>query len=362
MNFDHEKHKEQPFSHLGERQHELINQAKTLWRKVRRRPNHPEIQKFAEILFEIYISGVSYDRLKKMIGPSQSYICELFKRFNLTPRKCFEKTRYAGDPHRIYTIENPDFFSQIDNEEKAYWLGFLFADGNIVSRHGRPTGVRLRLAYHDKDHIELFSKCIGTHTPIKTIYSNKKKQAHLSIWNVKLAGDLSKLHIQANRGNTNLEPPALPSHLMRHFWRGVFDGDGSLQQSKRAKMPLGGISADLCGNLKTVLSYADFVKRELGYELTINRNGKSTVCFVARCHGPRALRIIELLYKNSDTGLYRKKSHAEFLIRKLEELLELGGRFATKSNGQIYLRYPPKYSEQNYAETEQAHNLRLSVS
>ena len=34
---------------------------------------------------------------------------------------------------RIYTL-NEDFFSEIDNEIKAYWLGFIYADGNISIR------------------------------------------------------------------------------------------------------------------------------------------------------------------------------------------------------------------------------------
>jgi len=39
------------------------------------------------------------------------------------------------------SINNPSFFNQIDSEEKAYWLGFLAADG-AISR-----GRRLEITY-----------------------------------------------------------------------------------------------------------------------------------------------------------------------------------------------------------------------
>ena len=57
------------------------------------------------------------------------------------------------------------FFNIIDTEHKAYWLGFLTADGYISSKR---TAVELCLAEIDKHHIELFKEDIkSSHKIIK---------------------------------------------------------------------------------------------------------------------------------------------------------------------------------------------------
>ena len=44
-------------------------------------------------------------------------------------------------------------FDVIDTEEKAYWLGFLFADGNISSSEDK---LEINLSATDVDHLEKF--------------------------------------------------------------------------------------------------------------------------------------------------------------------------------------------------------------
>ena len=58
---------------------------------------------------------------------------------------------------------NDNYFEQIDSEEKAYWVGFLYGDGHI-SDHT----VYLCLQTRDKGHIIKFLKAINADTvPIK---------------------------------------------------------------------------------------------------------------------------------------------------------------------------------------------------
>ena len=47
-----------------------------------------------------------------------------------------------------------DIFDNIDTEEKAYWLGFLYADGNVANNASR---IRLSLAENDLEILEKFS-------------------------------------------------------------------------------------------------------------------------------------------------------------------------------------------------------------
>ena len=49
---------------------------------------------------------------------------------------------------------NENFFEKIDSPRKAYWLGFLYADGCIAS--GKRSDIELSLQLSDKEHLQKF--------------------------------------------------------------------------------------------------------------------------------------------------------------------------------------------------------------
>nr|DAG90196.1 MAG TPA: endonuclease [Crassvirales sp.] len=53
---------------------------------------------------------------------------------------------------------NRDFFSVIDTEEKAYWLGFLYADG-FISASGNTVGLSISLK--DIDHLKKYNNALN---------------------------------------------------------------------------------------------------------------------------------------------------------------------------------------------------------
>ena len=67
---------------------------------------------------------------------------EIEKQFNVTrttiskflENKGIKNTK--GNHYRKY-FHNENFFETIDTEEKAYWLGFMFADGYIINNENR---------------------------------------------------------------------------------------------------------------------------------------------------------------------------------------------------------------------------------
>ena len=63
---------------------------------------------------------------------------------------------------KIYTI-NEDYFDIIDTEEKAYLLGFLYADGNHFTKKNRIT---IGLQEKDKHILEKFNELIGSNRPL----------------------------------------------------------------------------------------------------------------------------------------------------------------------------------------------------
>ena len=55
------------------------------------------------------------------------------------------------------------FFDQIDTEKKAYWLGFLTADGSVNLKNG---SITLALKASDQAHIYKFAADLGSQHPV----------------------------------------------------------------------------------------------------------------------------------------------------------------------------------------------------
>lgn len=131
---------------------------------------------------------------------------------------------------------NEDYFEDINTECKAYWLGFLYADGYIQKDDIKyQYRITLRLQKHDISHIQKFAKCLNSNHPIKEIHSflNGKEYigSQISLYSKKMVNDLYRLGcVQAK--SMILKPPVLRNDLIRHFIRGYFDGDGSVYAKK----------------------------------------------------------------------------------------------------------------------------------
>lgn len=126
-------------------------------------------------------------------------------------------------------IDHEDYFSKIDTVEKAYWLGFLCADGN-VSKDGKYFQVKLHS--RDEPHLKKLSSVIGYHGkihkyPAVTNYGSYEFVV-LQVRSEQMNRDLVRHGCIPNK-TVWLDPPlGVPRGLHPHFIRGMVDGDGSL--------------------------------------------------------------------------------------------------------------------------------------
>ena len=193
-----------------------------------------------------------------------------------------------------------DFFDSIDTEEKAYWLGFLAADGN-VSRRGV---IRLTLAAIDREHVESFGKAIGVAKPLPVRASATCRAfVSLAVGSVEMAGDLARHGIVPAK-SLILRPWVGARGLMRHYWRGVFDGDGWL-----CRRTAGGWELELCGTEAIVRGFQAFVAANTGRRYGGVYPNKSIFRF--QTGGLRGAQAIAgLLYADVTIALPRKRSLA----------------------------------------------------
>lgn len=120
------------------------------------------------------------------------------------------------------------YFNDIDTIEKAYWLGFLYADGCVSSSNNE-----IEISLKDKEHLEKFQKAIKAvnHKITKTVdarWSTETNIYHFSIKDAQLHTDLIKFGCVPNKTLTISAIPNIPRDYVSHFIRGYFDGDGSL--------------------------------------------------------------------------------------------------------------------------------------
>lgn len=138
---------------------------------------------------------------------------------------------------RTYAL-NENIFTNIDTEEKAYWFGFIFADGCIsVSLTGQHT-LQIKLKAGESSFLERFREFIETDRPVKFGKSENKfgkvEFCYLIISSKKLVNDLVKNGLQFRKSNIAIFPN-IEEVFVRHFIRGYFDGDGSFYPTKGGK-------------------------------------------------------------------------------------------------------------------------------
>ena len=114
-------------------------------------------------------------------------------------------------------------FETIDTEEKAYWLGFLYADGSVGSKEHK---IELGLAEQDLKQIEKFRDFIGINNKIS--YRPTTKSYRYSFRSEFCKEDLIKQGCMPKKSLILKFPTEdqVPQNLIRHFIRGYFDGDG----------------------------------------------------------------------------------------------------------------------------------------
>lgn len=116
--------------------------------------------KFIEIYNDEYLKGVSVSKLAKKYDLTKQYIYRWFYNLNLPLRS----NQINSKKYHF----NENYFESIDTPNKAYWLGFIYADGYIVSKrkHGnRKLGLSLNI--QDINHLEKLNKCLESDVDIK---------------------------------------------------------------------------------------------------------------------------------------------------------------------------------------------------
>lgn len=178
---------------------------------------------------KMYENKMSISDVSKKTKLSKSMVYRILKRNNInTKRNSSDFIEKLYD----YNIDNT-FFEKINTEEKAYVLGFLYADGSL-NKNGY--NVSLKLQERDKSILNKINKAIGSNKPLyfhKKIKKNHQNQYSIVISNKKMYNDLLKTGLHPNKTYDLKFKKVFKNSLFQHFLRGYFDGDGWVTLYKR---------------------------------------------------------------------------------------------------------------------------------
>lgn len=210
-----------------------------------------------------------------------------------------------------------DLFNVIDTEEKAYWLGFIYADGGIYI--GNTTKLYFGVKQSDKDILIKFCKFIGiSEDSVKTVNRTVSGKLHasetLEVCSLPLCQSLVGKGVLPRKSLT-LSPPSeglFRDDLVRHFIRGYFDGDG-------------GINADGSISVTGTLDIVEWVVGKFGdlAERKLSQKDLTKNTFTYRVGGDKAREVLDMLYHDCKVALDRKlstyKSYAALTETSIEQ-------------------------------------------
>lgn len=255
-----------------------------------------------------YLDGNSIDKISKKHNISYKRVSNFLHENNIPIRSNKENSRR-------YSC-NFDFFENIDTEHKAYWLGFIAADGYIsCNRKHSSDAFGISIGIVDKEHLDKLNKDLESNHPIheyeiKQGYKVGNKYVRLLISNNKMVSDLKKHGIKEHKSLTIEFPETVPEELMCHYLRGYFDGNGSWSRNQgknfwyafdltSTKEFLTGTCAFL--GLPCVLSQRFPERKKNNYRFRIDNREK-------------VWRIMELFY--SEATVYLDRKYERYLLAK----------------------------------------------
>lgn len=263
-----------------------------------------ERKNFKQKAIKMYTKeNLSMNKISKELGISDSTVKRFLQEENIKIKKI----------RLNYTVKE-NLFEKIETEEDAYWLGLLYADGNISTKGN---GVELDLKAEDKYLVQKFNDYCQISKSIKQHIIKKDEKEYISyrcsFADKKAHDNLMKLGC-VNAKSLILKCPTkeqVPDKLLSAFVRGYCDGDGYVrwEEVRHKEIVLLGTENFLTG-----------IQKRMNWENCshIRPDGKCKNFRLEIWKMNYVYEILSLLYKDVDLCLKRKQQ----IFYKAQEYME----------------------------------------
>lgn len=201
--------------------------------------------------------------------------------------------RNKSEASRKHNLDH-SYFSEINNPKKAYWLGFIVADGSIMKENV----LSVYLSDKDEKHIYKLKEELSSTYPVYK--PDNRNRVILKVRSTPLTQNLKDLGVKPRKSQSKGKTISVPSYLESHYWRGVIDGDGYYGKSQR--------TITLCGNEQTIIDFCKWVT-SLVPEAPTNPIHYSNLMWRAHVCGESFGIITKVLYKNSSPSNRLERKH-----------------------------------------------------
>ena len=255
------------------------------------------------------MSETQYNRAKELYSQGKS-LRAIAEELNINRKSLSKKLKKDGiiirDPNknnipkskRIHSV-NESVFEIIDTEEKAYWLGFLYADGYVGDN-------RLELALQAKDleHLVKFKEFMESEHVLE--FKKNANAYRIGIGSKKICSDLTNLGCYKAKSLTLQFPSKdiVPEHLIHHFMRGYFDGDGCIIASKSLRF-------SVIGTNDFLDIYESYILQALNKEKPNKRYNEGQASSIKYSGNIQCEKIFDFLYK--DATIYLDRKYTKFI-------------------------------------------------
>ncbi|WP_426350099.1 hypothetical protein ACPWSR_02385 [Alloiococcus sp. CFN-8] len=254
-------------------------------------------QEIIDKIISLYSQGIYSTEIDIMLKLPKGISAYLLKNNNI-------KLNHRGPKSMI---KNETFFNKIDTEEKAYFLGWLMADGNI-SIINNQYSIKIHIALRDRELIDKFIEAIGSKNKTK-IKDGTHPSYYISLTSRHMCEALINLGVMPNKTGKEKFPIAIPDNLKRHFIRGVFDGDGITNITRARCGFVGGREL-----LEDIKNYIGVSHIRLYKSKTKTPNGNNIFYFLG---GKKFSRMLyDYMYVDATIYLKRKRNRMDIICSK----------------------------------------------
>lgn len=267
----------------------------------------PETDK--QKMVQMYLDGYNTYTIGKAFDMSYKQIVTVLDMYNI-PRI------YSGGS-RKYTLDE-HFFDVIDNEDKVYILGLLYADGTVNSKYNL---IQISLQEDDLELLEEVNRRLGSNKPLQLIHYeyakdryglNMKNQYRLTLSSSIMKQALINLGCVPKKSKI-LEFPNIPKELYPHFIRGYFDGDGSIFKGVAKNRTSDNYRIDLVGTYDFLLPIQKYLKEKLGISGggIYPHHSTPEIYNLSFSGKQQTKKIADLLYDNAT--IFMKRKHDRYI-------------------------------------------------
>lgn len=254
------------------------------------------ISAFKSKVVQLYNDGIYSTDLSRQTGINSQTIINWV-------RNSGGKVRHQGVKSKV---GREDYFDIIDSEHKAYYLGWIMADGN-VSVYNQQYALKIAISSIDRDILIRFLDDIeATYRISYTADKYGHNRCYVSISSKHMVLSLMKYGV-IPRKSGHESFPSISKELEHHFIRGYFDGDGitCIKKNKR--------SGFIANNLML-----QSIQERIGSNLTISK-GHNTIGMNIILGGIGFSReLYDYMYHDATVWIKRKRDRMDIICGNAE--------------------------------------------